>query len=127
MKRTRFWRRIAQLILGIVIIFWLPFEDTNIQAVLIMAITTAVLLSLQFSDSIHSEGIFASAVIGFAGGLAVSPITAALMLVKIGLHGHGNVPDFSFTDFASVFDRTLIFGAGGLFIGAGIMLFSHND
>ncbi len=112
--------------MGVLIIFWLSVEDTTTNPAILLAIPASALLTMHFYFAAPYRSLPVVAGIGLLGGLTVSPIAAGLMLVKIGLHGHGNVPDFTFADFEQVFERAFFFGAAGLLIASGLRLYTSD-
>ena len=121
--RLRFRLRLAEIALGIVLIVWLTFEDQNITPVQLLALASAAVLAVRFVDAVRSSRMLALTGTGLVAGFAASPIAAGLMLVKIGLHSHGQTPDFTIEDIAQVFSRAPLFGLAGLLIGAGLKAF----
>lgn len=123
--RLRF--RILEIALGIAIIIWLPFEDTDTGPALLMAIPAAALLGANVLHAVRGRTLLSFIGAGLFSGLSITPIAAGLMLIKIGLHSHSGSPDFALQDFSQVFGRTLYLGAAGLCIGAAFKLFFFSD
>lgn len=119
--------RILEIALGVALLIWLPFEDTSTRLSLLMAIPAAALMGYHVLRAFHGQTLLSFVGAGLFSGISVTPIAAGFMLVKIGLHSHGNTADFTFEDFSQVFDRTLFLGAAGLCIGAGLKLFFFSD
>lgn len=118
--RFRFRLRLAEIALGIVIVIWLSFEDQNITPVQILALSSAAIVAVRLVDVLHSHSLFTLSAAGLVAGLAASPIAAGFMLVKTGLHSHGQTPDFTFEDIREVFTHAPLFGLAGVLIGAGL-------
>lgn len=106
---------------------WLPSEDTDTRSVLLMALAAAALMGANLLLAVRGRSLLLFIGAGLLSGLSVSPIAAGFMLIKIGLHGHGGVPDFTIEDFTQIFNRTLFLGAAGLCIGAGLKLYFFSD
>ena len=124
---TRMRLRIFEIALGVAILAWLPFEDTSTRLALLMAIPAAALMGIHVLQAFHGRRLLSFLGAGLFSGLSVTPIAAGFMLIKIGLHSHSGVPDFSFEDFSYVFGRTIFMGAAGLCIGAGLKLLQTSD
>jgi hypothetical protein len=85
--------RIAGALWILAFLLWLPFEDTQIEMIAVLAATGAGWLAFRLRPW-HSVAWWQAA---FWGGLlgAVPPLLAiSLMAFKSGLHGHG-FPDFT--------------------------------
>lgn len=113
--------RIAVILLGAVVLFWLSIEDQNEGWALLLALflsfLIAIVLYLRLGDG--RLGFFLIPVLGALSGLLVPVLAVLLMVVKIGLHGHGE-PDFSIAQVSEVLQRIPIWIVAGLLIGVGV-------
>lgn len=128
----RRWR-IAGFILGVLILLWLPVEDTHTGFVVVYSSLIAALAVLRFllSFTFLSGGRKLPWIVyplaGLCAGLLVTPLSLALMALKSGFHGHG-VPDFSPQQVATVIDNTPVWVAAGTLVGlGGWMIFRSLD
>lgn len=119
------WMRISALLLGIAILIWLPFEDSDIKILLAFALAICLwgglrLLNAGMLGKPRTLGY--SAVIGFATGLAVVPAALILMAVKTGLHAH-RIPEYTPEQVQHILVLTPILSIGGflLVLGAGLL------
>ena len=115
-------RRILWGFAGVLWFFWIAYEDQGLIAVTIVAVTISAAASITlFERSTQNQTMPRRAWLaktgfaGFVAGLAVGPISALLMLIKLGLHAHGE-PDFAPDDFALALMRSI----GWALLGAGL-------
>ncbi len=124
----RRWR-IAGVILGILILLWLPIEDTHTGFVVVYSSLIAALAALRFLLPFTSTSFSPSTgrrklpwivypLVGLFAGLLVTPLSLALMALKSGLHGHG-APDFTPEQVTAVIWNTPVWGAAGLLVALG--------
>jgi hypothetical protein len=113
--------RALSLLLGALVLFWLPIEDTSIRAPLLLAAAASTLLALHTYYRLRSGRSRGAAggtiVLAGLAGLAVGPLAVLLMVFKSGLHGHG-FPDFSPAELLQVLQDTPRWTLAGLLIGA---------
>ncbi len=104
---------------GILILLWLPIEDTSEKPAIAIALVISVLLALRvlFGEQ-HQRGIIRLTIIGVLAGTAITPIALLLIAFKTGLHSHG-VPDFPVEQIINLLRGTPFFSIGGLFLGLG--------
>lgn len=101
---TKHWMRFAALSLGIVLLLWLPLEDTDERNVLLLALAicswwgTRFIVRLAAADD---SSFLRHFLIGLLSGMAVTPLALALMAFKTGVHGHGT-PDFTIEQILTV-------------------------
>lgn len=128
--------RISALVLGAIMLFWLPIEDPDERLVILFAAAICALAAAYFLVSSmvwqkEPSRMAASALrngrwlmvplICTLAGLALTPVTLFLMAFKSGLHGHSS-PDFTPGQITAVILRTPIWTGAGLLIGLGITL-----
>ncbi|GAB4573474.1 MAG: hypothetical protein Kow0077_15910 [Anaerolineae bacterium] len=113
---------------GLVVLLWLSSEDTGlIRPVLAgLALSGVILVNLavnRFGGRACSPGrlVIGYAVLGSAGGVFTSLLTALLMLLKTTLHGHPQ-GDFPLPILGAILAHAPAWGLAGLFIGAGLGL-----
>lgn len=124
----RLLRNLA-LVLGGMLLFWLPVEDTSERWVILFAAAICSLGMAYWIVSYHSRRqqrpersenlIYPLA--GAVSGLAVTPAALFLMAFKSGLHGH-SAPDFTSDQIIRVILGTPIWSGSGLLIGLGVAL-----
>jgi hypothetical protein len=115
--------RLAFILLGIFILFWLPVEESSLVLVFLISGTACGLGWLAFLDLQPSaDGMKKNLRYPLAGlltGAAVTAVALALMAVKTGVHGHG-ISDYSPAQVSLVLRLTLLWMGMGLV--AGIMI-----
>lgn len=121
-ENARLRARILFIALAVAVVFWLPVEDQTPLAAQFFGVMGAAALGVRVFPFLHGRQWITHAGWGLACGLLVAPAAAALMVIKIGLHAHGGIPDFSPEDFLTVLIRTPIFIAGGILIATGVYL-----
>jgi hypothetical protein len=109
------------IILGMVFLFWIPFEDISTTAPLLLATALTILGAVIFLSGVKKP--FQAALpnfilAGFVAGIVITPLTLFMMAFKTGLHGH-QAPDFSNQQILSIIYRTPIWLIGGLLVGLG--------
>jgi ABC-type Fe3+-siderophore transport system permease subunit len=109
------------ILLGMVFLFWIPFEDSNTTAPLLFAMALTTLGAVIFLSS--DKRPFRTTLLNFilAGtlvGIVISPLTLFLMAFKTGLHSH-QAPEFSNQQMLSIIYRTPIWLIGGFLVGLG--------
>jgi len=113
--------RLFFFLLGVVFLFWLPFEDSQILIPVLLAFATSLLWVVRISSArplnTYKDLIW-QIWIGILAGLAVAPLAVFIIFFKNGLHNHG-VPDFSPAQLIFIFRRTPLWGGVGLLIGLG--------
>lgn len=120
----RAWLRFSGLLLGILVLVWLPVEESSALGVLVIAgllCTWGGIWLLFKTGSYRRHGIVRHVLIGGLAGFFVVPAAITLMAIKTGIHEHGT-PDFTFEQMQAVFSRIPYFIFGGVLVGAGIGL-----
>ena len=120
--------RIFALILGVLILLWLPFEDTSLYWVILFAILIGCWGSARLLVAFPGDsrlGLWVYPLCGALAGAAVTPTAIVLMIVKNGFHAHG-APDFTLDHIVSVILRTPVWLVGGSLIGTGIGLWQRS-
>ena len=121
---TQRWLRYYTLLLGALLMIWLPFEDSNEQLATAFAAAICAGLAARLAArwiSPQPASLLKHLLLGTLAGLMVAPLTFLLMAIKTGLHGHP-APDFTGAQVIAVFLRTPVWGLGGLLIGFGVGL-----
>lgn len=118
--------RLAALLIGVVVFFWLRVEDDNAIAAAVCAFLSACLIVTGWAwrkaggRSYSWRRMLATcAALGGLVGLGTAASAALLMLIKNGLHGH-LFPDFPFGMIAGVLALAPIWTIGGGLVGLGI-------
>ena len=126
-------RRLAWGLAGILGFFWIAYEDRGLTAISIVAVAIAFAGGLTvFSRRMGQEPqlrrrwVVSSTVTGLVAGAAIGPLTALLMLVKLGLHAHPE-PDFGPEQFLQALSRTIYWAVLGAFIGAALGLVNREN
>lgn len=126
-------RRAAWGLAGILWFFWIAYEDQGLTAISIVAVVIAFAGGITvFGRWVGEEPqprrswVIKSASVGLVAGALIGPLTALLMLVKIGLHAHP-VPDFSPEDLVQALSRTIYWAVLGAVIGAVLGLLAREN
>lgn len=113
--------RWMSILLGGIILFWLPVEDQNFIAAIFFSI--AICLLGAFAFVLRKTPKSRSYVwIGLMAGSGVGLVSFLLMVFKIGLHSH-NSPDFSLSQLFQLIEITPIWGIVGSLVGGGIYVY----
>jgi hypothetical protein len=120
------WFRLAVLAWGLLVLFWLPFEDLDQRWVIAFAAALCLLAAARFLLPSRTAGQvsqpwWTAPLIGALAGACVAPLAVLLMWIKTGLHGHTS-PDFTFDQVISILFRAPYWAAGGLLVGLGYAL-----
>lgn len=117
-------RRVAWGFAGVLWFFWIAYEDQGLIALTIVAVAISFAGGLTvFSRWLGSEHVprrrwmIRSITVGLVAGALVGPLTALLMLVKLGLHAHPE-PDFGPDQFVQALSRSVYWVILGALIGA---------
>ena len=114
--------RFIAIILGIALLFWLPFEDTTETTAILYAISISTWLAvtrLERVANVSQSSLRAIIMAGILAGTAITPLTLFLMAFKTGLHAHA-APDYSNTQIMAIIRRTPIWIISGFFISIGL-------
>ena len=120
--------RIFAVLLGIAFLFWVPLEDSSENPAILFAYFFSTWLVAALLIRFKKPTPFTTINIIFAGilsGATVTPLIHLLMVFKIGLHAH-LVPDYSYEQFVSVFNRTPIWFISGFLTGMGFGMIIEN-
>ncbi len=119
-------RRAAWGLAGLLWFFWIAYEDRGLEALSFVAAAIAFAAGLTVLNRwVGSETLsrrtwlMRTAGVGLAAGAAVGPLTALLMLVKLGLHAHPEA-DFGPDQFILALTRTIYWAGLGALIGLGL-------
>ncbi|MBL6965564.1 MAG: hypothetical protein ISR60_03320, partial [Anaerolineales bacterium] len=122
------WLRNAAIGVGVVILFWLPIEDTQINTVTFLALLIAAFGAARATYKRRASKLHAglrAVLIGLLAGASATPIALLLIALKTGIHSHG-APDFTLTQINSLIQRTPYFTIGGLLIALGCAVWMYN-
>lgn len=121
-------RRVAWGLAGILWFFWIAFEDQGLEAISFVAAAIAFAAGLTAlnrrgaDDKLSRRAwLMRTAGVGLVAGAAVGPLTAMLMLIKLGLHAHPD-PDFGPEQFLLALTRTIYWAGLGALIGLALGL-----
>ncbi len=116
-------RRVAWGLAGLLGFFWIAYEDQELTALSFVAAAIAFASGLTVLNRwVGSEKLprrkwlLSTASVGLIAGAAVGPLSALLMLVKLGLHAHTDA-DFGPDQFVLALSRTLYWAGLGVLIG----------
>ena len=134
MRRTPLWWRFSSIILGLLILFWLPIEDRSTISILIFSALICALSAVgvltardvlperrradgeQSAAPIHRSLRYGALLVWLIAGLGVTVVALQLMAIKTGLHGHGT-PDYTTEQMMNVFSLAPLWVFLGLVIG----------
>lgn len=126
-------RRIGWGLAGVLWFFWIAYEDRGLEALTFVALVIAFAAGLTMlkrwvggEKLARRKWLLRTGVVGLVSGGAVGPLTALLMLVKLGLHAHPQL-DFGPEQFIQAFSRTLYWAALGALIGLAFGLFVRES
>lgn len=121
--------RLLSLLLGAILLLWVPLEDTHERWAILFAAAISLLLVATAAPRIaRLPGIarlghpWLEALLGCLAGLGVTPLGLFLMAFKSGIHGHGR-PDFTPEQVLFIIQRWPVFVLSGLLIGLGLGLY----
>jgi MFS family permease len=116
-------RRLAWGLAGLLGFFWIAYEDQELTALSFVAAAIAFASGLTVLNRWVGSGklprrkwLLSTASVGLIAGAAVGPLTALLMLVKLGLHAHPDA-DFGLDQFVQALSRTPYWAGLGVLIG----------
>ena len=114
--------RLAVILLGVVILLWLSFEDQDERrAILLAALLStlgAVATGMHFSGWLRGYWLV---ILGAVFGFLVPLLAVLLMVIKTGLHGHG-VPDFTLAQITAVLRLIPVWSGVGVLVGGAAAL-----
>ncbi|HLF88595.1 MAG TPA: hypothetical protein VI451_06620 [Anaerolineales bacterium] len=121
MNASQRWLRWSGFLLGSILLFWLPVEDVNLTAAVMLSAAVCFWAAIAFVKKwrLHSHHY---AWAGLIGGLIVGPVGFLLMVFKIGLHSHGT-PDFTMMQLLQIVRMSPYSGMSGFFLGWGVHLY----
>ena len=116
-------RRVAWGLTGLLGFLWIAYEDQGLTALSFVAAAIAFAAGLTVLNRWVGSGklprrkwLLRTASVGLVAGAAVGPITALLMLIKLGLHAHPDA-DFGPDQFIMALSRTPYWAGLGALIG----------
>jgi hypothetical protein len=111
--------RVATILLGVVILLWLSFEDREVRSALLLAGFLSLLAaSATVNRSRKQMTAYLMPIFGAVFGFLVPVLASLLMILKIGLHNH-IVPDFSLEQLLAVLRLIPVWVGAGTLIGLG--------
>jgi hypothetical protein len=118
------WLRFLAILLAILLLLWLPFEDVTETWVITFSAAVCAWAAVRFLIlTAHTPGNpwIRHIYTGLLAGLFITPLALFLMALKTGLHGH-ETADFSARQMARVVELTPIWMSVGLLFGLGSCL-----
>jgi hypothetical protein len=125
------WRgrlRVIPLVYGVVLLLWSSLEDNSVLPVTLLGSGLAFLMTLlwvirRFGGRTFAarNGLLGASVLGATTGLLGALASAALMLVKDGLHSD-LYPDYPFSLIVDTLARAPLWALAGIFAGIGLLL-----
>jgi hypothetical protein len=126
-------RRIGWGLAGVLWFLWIAYEDRGLEALTFVALVIAFAAGLTVLNRWvggeklpRRKWLVRTGTVGLVAGAAVGPLTALLMLVKLGLHAHPG-PDFGPEQFLQALSRTIYWAALGALIGLAFGLFVRES
>ena len=126
---TKVKLRLSATALGIVLLFWIPVEDTTLVPALLLGTAICALTLVALWTKISKMTKAQTVVVAFAGLLAggAVPVVAALLAIfKNGLHSHG-YPDFINAQLLDLLTRIPVWSAAGMFTAFGVHLLNKRS
>lgn len=117
--------RMLFLILGGLLLVWLPLEDLSENWALLFALALCALIAsrvLSTATQAARGRWYTYPLAGILAGLAATPAALFLMAFKSGVHGHGR-PDFTPDQVTAVLLRAPVWVISGLLLGSGIGIY----
>jgi hypothetical protein len=114
--------RFLAILLGIALLFWIPFEDSSENPAILFAYFISTWFVITLLTRYKNPSLFTIINVVFAGiltGATITPLILLLMVLKIGLHAHP-IPDYSYEQFISIIDRIPIWFISGFLTGMGV-------
>jgi len=118
--------RLLAILIGILLLVWLPFEDLSENWTLLFAIAIAGLAAYSIVRRIHRKNWIIYPLAGTLTGLTVTLLAITLMAFKSGVHGHG-FSDYTPTQVVNVIRLTPVWVVAGLLIGSGLGLMRKRE
>ena len=120
--------RLGALGYGALLFVWSSVEDNHTLPVTLLGSGLGLLLLTlwitgRFGGRMLAgrSALLAAALFGAAAGLAAARATAAMMLLKDGLHAHA-FPDYPFGMITAILARAPLWALAGIFAGMGLLL-----
>lgn len=121
LKNSRRRLKLGALLLGIVILIWIPIEESNEAGVLVLSGLLSAWVGIWLLQGTHKtklRTIIKYSIVGGGAGLLMGLIAIFLMAIKTGIHGHGT-PDYTPEQILEIISRIPFFVLGGVLIGVG--------
>jgi hypothetical protein len=121
--------RLLAILLGIILLLWVSFEDQSVTWVILFASAICMLaaawLLAPFPRPPSGKGWLVYPLAGLLGGLATAPLALLLMAIKTGVHGYV-VPDYTPAQMGAVLISFPVWAGAGVIIGLGAGLWFKN-
>jgi hypothetical protein len=114
--------RFLAILLGIALLFWIPFEDSSENPAILFAYFISTWFVITLLTRYKNPSLLTIINVVFAGiltGATITPLILLLMVLKIGLHAHP-IPDYSYEQFISIINRIPIWFISGFLTGMGV-------
>lgn len=121
LKNSRRRLKLGALLLGIVILIWIPIEESNEAGVLVLSGLLSAWVGIWLLQGTHKtklRTIIKYSIVGGGAGLLMGMVAILLMAIKTGIHGHGT-PDYTPEQILEIISRIPFFVLGGVLIGVG--------
>lgn len=116
--------RLVTLLFSVLVLMWLPFEDSQVEWVILLAFLLTLLAVAWFLwvySRTHILTGWIYPVIGLTAGCLVVIASLFLMVFKSGIHGH-NAPDFTPDQIIHILRSLPAWILGGCLLGLGFGL-----
>lgn len=117
--------RMASIFLGLILLLWLPFEDTSVFLAIAFTVAITGLITIYYLNKYRKAANhwWFYPLIGLLAGMAITPLALLLMSIKSGIHGHG-FPDYTPMQVVLILQLTPVWILAGFMIGSTAALVS---
>jgi len=110
------WVSFGAMLWGLLVFFWISYEDTTLTPVTLLSATLMGLIFLRFKARYARLNDWQISALGLAAGSAVPLIATLLVAIKVSLHSHPQ-PDFPPETIMALIGRLPVWAFVGLVIG----------
>ena len=119
--------RLGAILLGILFLIWLPFEDQGLTLIFLFALAFSTLLGLYVYQRWQAgpPPPWKAALCGCLAGALVTPLILLILGIKAGVHGH-TVPESAASELTGIFWLTPLWLLAGGLVGVGLGVFGQK-